>query len=71
METIIIEIQNPKAMGLIDSMVDLGLISVKSVESSWKGRWKKLSDSLPLSSDLTDEDIMSEINEVRNKRANP
>ena len=68
METLVIEIQNPEARRLIDNMVDLGLISVKSVEPSWKERWKKLSDSLPIYSDLSDEDITSEIDEVRNKR---
>ncbi|TDE18394.1 hypothetical protein [Dyadobacter psychrotolerans] len=68
METLVIEIQNPEARRLIDNMVDLGLISVKSVEPSWKERWKKISDSLPPSSDLSDEDIMSEIDELRSKR---
>jgi hypothetical protein len=67
METLVIEIQNPEARRLIDNMVDLGLISVKSVEPSWKERWNKLSDSLPISCDISDDDIMSEIDEVRNK----
>ena len=67
METLVIEIQNPEARRLIDNIVDLGLISVKTMEPSWKERWKKLSDSLPISSDISDEDIMGEIDKVRNK----
>jgi len=38
METLIIEIQNPKARRLIEDLADLGLISFKTNQSSWQDR---------------------------------
>lgn len=70
METLIIEIQNPKARRLIDDLVDLGLISVKPNKPSWSERWKNLSDSLP-ETDISEQEIMDEISEVREKRFIP
>ena len=68
METLIIEIQNPKARRLIEDLADLGLISFKTTQSSWQDRWKKLSDSLPISTDISEEEITKEISEVRSQR---
>lgn len=68
METLIIEIQNPKARRLIDDLVDLGLISVKPSKPSWGERWKDLSNSLPTSTDISEQDILDEIAKVREKR---
>lgn len=67
METLIIEIQNPKARRLIDDLVDLGLISVKPSKPTWSERWKNLSDSLP-ETDISEQEVMDEIAEVRKKR---
>lgn len=68
METLIIEIQNPKARRLIDDLVDLGLISVKTSKPSWAERWKELSNSLPTLTDISEQDILDEIAKVREKR---
>lgn len=70
METLIIEIQNPKARKLIDDLVDLGLISVKTSQSVWIERWQKLASSLPDSTEISEQEVFDEINEVRNQRLN-
>ncbi len=71
METLIIEIQNPKARRLIDDLVDLGLISLKTSKPSWAERWQKISASLPESTDISEQDVLHEISEVRVKRQHP
>ena len=68
METLTIEIQNPKAKRLIDDLVDLGLISLKKTTPSWTERWQKLLNTLPSTTDISEEDIINEISEVRSKR---
>ncbi|MCF0058041.1 hypothetical protein [Dyadobacter sp. CY356] len=68
METLIIEIQDPKARRLIDDLVALGLISVKPSKPSWVERWKDLSNSLPSSTDISEQEILDEIAQVREKR---
>ncbi|RYF70680.1 MAG: hypothetical protein EOO39_15250 [Cytophagaceae bacterium] len=66
METLTIELNSPKARKLIDDLVDLGIISLKSPQSSWVELWNKLDQQLPQSdSDCTEEDIMGEINAYR------
>ncbi|WAC15078.1 hypothetical protein [Dyadobacter pollutisoli] len=66
METLTIEINNPKAKRLIDDLADLGLISVKESKPSWKERWQELAKSLPDSEAITEEDVMDEVSAVRN-----
>jgi hypothetical protein len=68
METLIIEITNPKARRLIDDLVDLGLISVKEEKPSWNDRWKELSKNLPDTDSITEEDILEQISAVRQNR---
>lgn len=68
METLIIEIQNPKAKKLIEDLADLGLITLKSTQPSWAERWKKLTTSLPDQTEVSERDILDEISEVREKR---
>ncbi|SDG52193.1 hypothetical protein SAMN04487996_119139 [Dyadobacter soli] len=65
METLTIEINNPKARRLIDDLADLGLISVKEEKRSWSERWEDLSKTLPDTSLITEEEIFEEINAVR------
>ena len=65
METLIIETNNPKVRRLIDNLVDLGLMSVKEERATWKDRWKELSKNLPDTDSITEEDILKEINAVR------
>ncbi|MGG7662015.1 hypothetical protein [Dyadobacter sp. BHUBP1] len=68
METLTIEINNPKARRLIDDLVDLGLISVKEEKLSWNERWEELSKTLPDIDSITEEDIFEEIKAVREGR---
>lgn len=68
METLTIEINNPKARRLIDDLVDLGLISVKEEKRSWNERWEELSKTLPDTDSITEEEIVEEIRAVRENR---
>ncbi|MDR6808777.1 mannitol/fructose-specific phosphotransferase system IIA component (Ntr-type) [Dyadobacter sp. BE34] len=68
METLTIEINDPKARRLIDDLVDLGLISVKEEKLSWNERWEELSKALPDIDSITEEDIFEEIKAVRESR---
>lgn len=64
METLIIEVQNPKARKLIEDLADLGLIILKET-SSWSDRWKKFTSVLPEVSSISEEDILDEIDDLR------
>jgi transcription initiation factor IIE alpha subunit len=68
METLTIEINNPKARRLIDDLVDLGLISVKEERRSWSERWEELFKTLPDTDSITEEEIFEEIRAVRENR---
>ncbi len=69
METLTIELKNPKARKLIDDLVDLGIISVKESQPVWLDLWNKLDRQLPQTdSDLTEADIMAEIQAYRHEK---
>jgi transcription elongation GreA/GreB family factor len=68
METLTIEINNPKARRLIDDLVDLELISVKEEKRSWSERWEELSKTLPDIDSITEEEIFEEVRAVRGNR---
>lgn len=68
METLTIEINDPKARRLIDDLADLGLISVKTEKRSWRERWEELSKTLPDTDSITEEEIFEEIRAVRANR---
>ena len=72
METLVIELNNPKARKLIDDLVDLGIISLKTSPSAWTALWNKVDSQLPQTDpDLTEADIMAEIEAYRlEKRTN-
>lgn len=72
METLVIELNNPKARKLIDDLVDLGIISLKSSPSAWAILWSNVDNQLPQTDpDLTEADIMAEIKAYRlEKRMN-
>ena len=42
METLIIELNTPKARKLIDDLVDLGIISLKTPQTAWKELWRNV-----------------------------
>lgn len=71
METLTIEIKNPKAKKLIDDLVDLDLISLLSTKPSWNDLWNKLDAKLPDSEpDITEKEIIEEINAYRQEKRN-
>lgn len=66
METLIIELNTPKARKLIDDLVDLGIISLKTPQTAWKELWRNVDNQLPQTEpDLTEADIMAEIKAYR------
>ncbi|MBU1821204.1 MAG: hypothetical protein KKG00_06800 [Bacteroidetes bacterium] len=69
METLTIEIKDPKARKLIEDLVDLGVISIKN-QSNWVDLWNKLDGKLPQTEpDLTEEEIMAEIKAYRQEKS--
>lgn len=69
METLTIEIKSPKARKLIDDLVDLGIISIKTPQPAWNELWDKLDRQLPQTEpDLTEAEIMDEIKAYRLER---
>ncbi|MCE7062099.1 hypothetical protein [Dyadobacter sp. CY343] len=70
METLTIEIKNPKAKRLLDDLVDLGLIAVRETKPSWNERWSTLSKSLPDVTEISEEDIFEEISKSRTEHRN-
>ncbi|MEZ0538895.1 hypothetical protein [Fibrella arboris] len=70
METLTIELKSPKARKLIDDLVDLGIISLKTPQSSWVELWNKLDKQLPQTeSMLSEQDVMDEISAYRREKA--
>lgn len=65
MDTLTIEIRNPKVRELLDNLASLDLISIVPKQSSWRERWESLSASLPDVSEISEQDILDEINAVR------
>ena len=67
MDTLTIELKNPNAKKLLEDLADLDLISILKT-SSWMERWQKLSASLPDVSEISDNDILEEIQAYRNEK---
>lgn len=65
MDTLTIEVQNPKARELLQNLADMGLINILPPKANCTERWKKLSDSLPNVPAISEQDILDEIEEVR------
>lgn len=66
METLVIELNTPKARKLIDDLADLGIISVKTPRTAWAELWGKVDSRLPQTEpELTEADIMAEIKAYR------
>ncbi len=66
METLVIELNTPKARKLIDDLADLGILSVKTPQTAWSELWDKVDGRLPQTeSELTEADIMAEIKAYR------
>ena len=70
MDTLTIEIRNPKVRELLYDLVNLDLISILPGQPSWHERWQNLSASLPDASDISEQDILNEIQTVRAARTN-
>jgi hypothetical protein len=67
MDTLTIGLRNPNAKKLLEDLADLQLISILDT-SSWTDRWRKLSATLPDIPEISEEDILSEIQAVRNSK---
>ncbi|MBD2751765.1 hypothetical protein [Spirosoma validum] len=66
METLTVEIKTAKARKLIDDLIDLGIISLKTDQSTWVDVWNKVERKLPQTEpDTTEDEIMSEIKAYR------
>ncbi|GAB4000975.1 hypothetical protein GCM10028807_55730 [Spirosoma daeguense] len=71
METLTIEIKTAKARKLIDDLIDLGIISIKTEPPIWADLWNKLDGRLPQTEpDMSDDEIMDEIKAYRIERRN-
>lgn len=68
MDTLTIEIRNPKVRELIANLVELDLIAILPPQPAWSDRWKTLSASLPNVPDITEQDVFDEISSVRQYR---
>lgn len=68
MDTLTIEIRNPKVRELMANLADMGLISILSQPTTWAERWQALSAELPDTSAISEGEIMNEIGEVRQQR---
>lgn len=69
METLTIEILNPKAKQLIYDLADLELISLRQISPTWNQLWAKLDAKLPQTEpDITESEIMEEIKAYRAER---
>ncbi|RYF48722.1 MAG: hypothetical protein EOO39_46565 [Cytophagaceae bacterium] len=68
MDTLTIEIRNPKVRELMASLVDMGLIAILPQPSTWAERWQSLSATLPDTNTLSEEDILDEIHAMRQQR---
>ena len=71
MDILTIEIRNPKVRELLANLVDLELISILPAQPSWRERWQSLSASLPDAPDISEQDILDEIQAVRETHINP
>jgi hypothetical protein len=67
MDTLTIGLRNPNAKKLLEDLADLQLISILDA-SSWTDRWRKLSATLPDVPEISEDDILSEIQAVRNSK---
>ena len=57
MDTLLIEIRNPKVRALLDTLAELELIAIVPDQSAWREEWKKLSSTLPEATDVPEPEI--------------
>ena len=65
MESLTIDIKNPKAKGLLEKLADLDLISIRPPGDSWAVRWQKLAATLPDVREISEQEILDEIQAAR------
>jgi hypothetical protein len=65
MQTLQIEIKNPKVLKLLSDLVDLELINIKETKSLLE-----ISNNFPVAEDISFEEITNEVEIVRNIRYN-
>ncbi len=70
METLIIEILNPKAKNLINDLADMQLITVQNTVNNWNNLWYKMDKLLPQKeANISEDEVMHEIKLSRLERA--
>jgi len=65
MDTLLIEIRNPKVRVLLDTLAELELIAIVPDKSAWREEWKKLSGTLPEASEVSEAEIPGDGKDVR------
>jgi hypothetical protein len=65
MQTLQIEIKNPKVLKLLSDLVDLELINIKETKSLLE-----IANNFPIAEDISFEEITNEVEIVRNIRYN-
>lgn len=65
MDTLTIEIRNPKVRALLDTLAELELIAIVPDKSAWREEWKNLAGTLPEAADVSEEDIPGEGEDLR------
>lgn len=68
MDTLTIEIRNPKVRELLTSLAEMELLTILPQPPTWAERWKKLSASLPNEPQISEQEILDEISQVRAAR---
>lgn len=69
MDTLTIEIRNPKVRELLASLAEMDLLTILPQQPTWSERWKNLSASLPDEPQISEQEILDEISQVRQDRA--
>ena len=59
MESLTIDIKNPKAKELLKNLADLDLIGIRPLNDSWAVRWQKLSTTLPDMPEISEQEVQA------------
>ena len=59
MESLTVDIKDPKAKGLLEKLADLGLINIRPPGDSWVVRWQKLAATLPNVREISEQEIQA------------
>lgn len=57
MDTLLIEIRNPKVRVLLDTLAEMDLIAIVPDKSAWRDEWKTLSGTLPEAANVDEQEV--------------